>query len=530
MKKITALLIIAISFSSCFNNYFKVKTNSGWNEDQLQLLQNSQKRIVVHFKNAYKEMVNPVFSAEQVSGKLESYKAMADKYMNPNTEEKKNFKYKYRYRETLFTEIHLYVNEDYAEQNQYTVNSSNFVKSNIYHPNKGLSIASHVLGVTMILVITTGVVAAVVAAGGGIGLSYTGISLAYNCPQAYIETAPGQYQFIGGLFTGALRRDLQRTDMIRLPDLPSSDTIRLQIRGLKDEIQFIDHASVKQIVHPEGTEIVGNQYGDLFLIRYLKMPNEVKAGNAVDRSKSLLFRDGLSYGFHIADSTENNSQLQLRFTRKECDKKAVLVTRMKNSTWSGYINHQLKSNQSNSLAVQAGYNSTMNAAMKISVLTRKGWKLADYFPPAGNTATRDLAMELDLSEVEGKEVYIRMEAPYRFWDIDQAGLCFETVKPSDITDIHKLSATKNGIDQSGTIDNEDHHYLSLESNDQLNLEYIKSPKTNNQGTTTTYMLVAGGYYRQRTEMILPQAIHPPVMSNSLNLYSIARYKELGLDH
>jgi hypothetical protein len=261
------------------------------------------------------------------------------------------------------------------------------------------------------------------------------------------------------------------------------------------------------------------------------MPNEVRVGNAIDRSKSVLFRDGLSYGFHITDSAENNSQLQLRFSRKESDKKAVLVARMKNSTWSGYINHQLKANPANSMAMQAGYNSAMNtAAMKISILTRDGWKMVDYFPPAGNTASRDLAMELDLSEVEGKEVFIRMETPYRFWDLDQAGICYETVRPSDITGMQKISATKNGVDQSRTIDNEDRHYLSLESNDQLNLEYIKSPKTVQHGSITTYMLVAGGYYRQRAESIMPQAGQPLRMSTSLNLYSIARYKELGFNH
>jgi hypothetical protein len=531
MKRITTLMIIAISFSSCFNNYFKVKTETEWKQDHLQLLQDTSKRIVIHFRDVLKEMVDPVFSSEQITGNLKTYTVIADRYLNPDTENKQNFKYKYRNRKALFSELHIYVNEEYPAQKNFTVSSSNFVKSNIYYPNKGLSIFSHVLGATII----AGVIGMLAAAAVASATTYMvgAMAMSFNCPQAYIEITPGQYQFIGGLFTGAVTQDLQRTEMIPLTGLSnSSDTVRIRIKGMKDETQFIDHVTVKEVTHPEGTEVVGNRHGDLFVIRHLKMPNEVKACEMTDRSKTLLFRDGQSYGFHITDST-NTSNIQLKFSRKEGDKKAVLVARMKNSIWGGYINNELRKADTNPLAIQAGNNTTMtHSALKISLMTRNGWKTVDHFPPAGNTAVKDLAMEIDLSEVNGKDVLVKMEAPYRFWDVDHVGLSYETINPSHVADLCRVSATINKNEFSGSIGSEDGLYLTLENTDQLELEYTKPQGTTTRGSITTYVLVAGGYYHQKSQNNIPQVNQPLRFSDpfSLNQYSIARYKELGLEY
>jgi hypothetical protein len=521
MKKITALTIIVIICSSCFNNYYKVRNNNQWNEDLLQSFQKSEKQIVIHFTNGLKELANPVFNTDQISGELKNY-LPSYRYIDPDTSIKENFKYKYHDRKVLFSEFHVYVNENFTGQQNFTITKDNFVNSYANIPNKGLSIFSHALGVTIILGVTALLAYAAAAA------ATVAVVMAFNCPQAYVETTPGQYQFIGGLFTGAVQQDLQRTEMIPLTGLSdSSDTIRVRIKGMPDETQFIDHASVKEIIHPEGTEVVGTRHGDLFIIRHLKMPNEVKAGEMTDRSKTLLFRDGQSYGFHITDSADY-SNIQLKFSRKEGDKKAVLVARMKNSIWGGYINNELRKADTNPLAIYAGNNSTMiNSAMKVSLMTRNGWKTVDHFPPAGNTALKDMAMELDLSEVDGKDVLVRMESPYRFWDVDHAGLSYETIRPSDMSNLCRVSATN---EFSGSIDSEDGLYLSLGPTDQLQLEYIKTPERTTRSSITTYVLVAGGYYHQKSQNNLPQANQPPRFSDpvSLNQYSLARYKELGL--
>ena len=528
MKKFTLLLVIAISFSSCFNNYFKVNTESEWKEDQLKNLANSEKKIIVHFRNSVKLLANPVFGADHVSGKLETFYAVTPRYMDPNTEEKKNFKYKYKDRKDLFSEIHVYVNDDFTGQTEYDVTKTNFAKSNIYTPNKGLSIASHALGITIILGVTTAALAAATVAAGT--YMVTSAVYAFNCPQAYVEVYPGQYQFIGGLFTGSVDQHLQRTDMVPLPALSSSDTIRVRIKGMQNETQYMDFADIKQVTHPEGTEVVGNRQGDLFIIRHLKMPNEIRAGALVDRSKTLLFRDGQNYGFHLTDSSDQ-SHIQLKFARKENDKKAVLVARMKNSTWGGYITSELKRSSANPLAMEAGYNTTLTStAMRISVMTKNGWKAVDYFPPAGNTATRDLAMEIDLSEVDGKDVIVKMEAPYRFWDLDHVGLSYEIFKPSDVSSLCRVSATVDGKNFSGSIDREDGLYLALESTDHVELEYIIRP-SNTPGTISSYLLVAGGYYHLKPQNTLTQT--QPLRfseSTSLNKYSITKYKELGFEY
>ncbi|HSF46649.1 MAG TPA: hypothetical protein VLA58_11600, partial [Chitinophagaceae bacterium] len=388
----------------------------------------------------------------------------------------------------------------------------------------GLSIFSHVLGAVIIAGTVTllGVAATTAAV----------IYLPYNCPQTYVEISPGQYQFIGGLFTGAVRQDLQRTDMIPLPQLSSSDTMRIRIKGMENETQYIDFVSVKQVVHPEGTELVGSSRGDLFIIRHLKMPNEIMAGETVDRSKNLLFRDGQSYGFHVVDSS-GESHIQMKFARKQWDKKAVLVARMKNSTWGGYITNELKRTNEPSMAMAAGYlSSAESSSMKVFLMTKQGWKFVDHFPPAGNTANRDLAMEIDLSEVDGSNVILKMEAPYRFWDVDHVGLSYEIIKPFNISSLCRVSATVNGMNFSGSLDRKDGVYLALESTDQVELEYTHQPDTRKPGTATSYILVAGGYYHLNSQNTAMQFQQPQRFSApaSLHKYSLTRYRELGFEY
>ncbi|HEX5668390.1 MAG TPA: hypothetical protein VFX73_06265, partial [Chitinophagaceae bacterium] len=212
MKKITALTIIVIICSSCFNNYYKVRNNNQWNEDLLQTFQKSEKHIVIHFTNGLKELANPVFNTDQISGELKNYQPTY-RYIDPDTSIKENFKYKYRDRKILFSEFHVYVNENFTGQQNFTITEDNFVNSYANIPNKGLSIFSHALGVTIILGVTALLAYAAAAA------ATVAVVMAFNCPQAYVETTPGQYQFIGGLFTGAVRQDLQRNDMIPLTGL-----------------------------------------------------------------------------------------------------------------------------------------------------------------------------------------------------------------------------------------------------------------------------------------------------------------------
>jgi hypothetical protein len=157
MKKITTLAIIVICFSSCFNNYYKVKSNDQWNEDQMQVLQKSEKRLIVHFMNGTKEMSKPIFKAEQITGGLKEYFAVSDRYIDPDTTVKSNFKYKFRHRKVLFSEIHIYVNEDYSGQKEFRISKENFNSSYFNIPNRGLSIASHVLGITIIVGVLVGI-------------------------------------------------------------------------------------------------------------------------------------------------------------------------------------------------------------------------------------------------------------------------------------------------------------------------------------------------------------------------------------
>jgi hypothetical protein len=169
--------------------------------------------------------------------------------------------------------------------------------------------------------------------------------------------------------------------------------------------------------------------------------------------------------------------------------------------------------------------------MKVSVFTKRGWEYVDYFPAAGNTAPRDFAMELDLKDVEGDEVMIKLESAYRFWEVDQAALSFDPVEETEVEIIPQLSAKVKGADAEGSLAAKDDSYTTLAPEDQLNIEFKQDPQTQRPGIKHTYVLVLGGYYHQKAENNNAPQVRQILKfqkPGQFHRYSLEKYNELGL--
>ena len=76
------------------------------------------------------------------------------------------------------------------------------------------------------------------------------------------------------------------------------------------------------------------------------------------------------------------------------------------------------------------------------------WLFADYFAHTGNTASRDMIMELDLSDIKTDQVKIKLETVYQFWNLDFAGIDFSENRNTSSTLLVPTKAFKpDGIDQ-----------------------------------------------------------------------------------
>jgi hypothetical protein len=120
------------------------------------------------------------------------------------------------------------------------------------------------------------------------------------------------------------------------------------------------------------------------------------------------------------------------------------------------------------------------------------WEFVDYFAHTGNTASRDMIMELDVSKIT-HQIKIKLETVYQFWNLDFAGIDFsENIKP-EITFLNPVTALKSdGSDQSTMLNGVDKNYAHLTANEELNLKY--QPFSTIDNLTNSYFLVSTGYY------------------------------------
>lgn len=527
MKKALLLALVVLGSTGCFKNYYKVNLTPGWNYDLLKTYQQSEKVFIVHFNDQTFELMDPQVSDKEIKGSITKYKPLKAEYEDPDPFDKTHV-YKMKHKKKLFSEVHIFVRNNYGNDPNVVIDSSNFVDSRVYVANQGASVGSHVLGGVLILaslaILTAGTAA-----------------IACNCPQVFIETTPAKYEFVAGMYSGAIMQTLERTDYLPLPEsLGNSDTIRLKIKGMPGETQYMNHIGIKEVTHPKGTELVANQHGAMFLVKKLNTPDEVSFGSTVDKSKNVWFRDGKNYDFHIGDTNTDLSVLDLQFAKEKNATNALLVTRLKNSDWGGYVYHQFidlygaayptwVAQQEKNKTNASEWQKAQGLMMKIEVLTKNGWKTVDYFSAAGNTASRDLAMEIPLNEIQGDKVRIRMKSAYRFWEVDQAGLTYSYGAAAITKDLKPIAIQKNEQDQRVDLSASDQNYMVLDDKEELQIEFLnqkKSPKN-----VTTYVLVAGGYYHQKARNSDPpqtELLRTFLTPGAFHNYSLNKFNQLAI--
>ncbi len=151
MKNIFRQLALIIALSSCFTltgcfqNFYTVKSTTGF-ENLDTLTQKGDKQIIVHYADTIVELSSPVIDAEEISGKITRYTPARKSYAEPRAGNRLQ-QYKYKHRNTLFNEVHVYANiAKPGNTERALIRKDEVVKYNMYKRAKGASIGSHILG------------------------------------------------------------------------------------------------------------------------------------------------------------------------------------------------------------------------------------------------------------------------------------------------------------------------------------------------------------------------------------------------
>jgi len=254
-------------------------------------------------------------------------------------------------------------------------------------------------------------------------------------------------------------------------------------------------------------------------------PASAKYDDGTDVTAQLKFTDGQYYFFDSKAITDGLSSVTMNFNKPAGANKGKLLVHAGNSNWSGYLFKEFVSffgNNYEKWRLQQELSASANAEqwqidqglpMKVFVETEKGWQYVDHFALTGNTASRDMIMEIDLMGVKKDKVNIRIESTFQFWNLDMAALDFSDNAVVTSTVLNPATVVKNkNEDNSGQLLQKDKEYSHLLNNDYISIEYDAPASSVN----ASFFLVSSGYYHTK----------PPI-SGKTDLQALLKFKEKG---
>lgn len=497
------LFCVVIIFSSCFLNFYQTNTKPSTDAQTLQKLKAENKYFIIHFKNATKGVDTLTISGDSVYGKIIELPTLHSGHLNPVAGSVKN-KVNSDYKSSVLMEVHLYTDEQFTDHPDFAASISSFNRVDVYEINKKATSQNHLRSTIAVIggaVVAGVVVAAIISESSAKKSEETNC----NCPQVFLDNN-GQYDFQSGLYSGAVYSSLERMDYLPLQNLPNdAQDISLKIANAKNEEQFINTIQLLQVKHPADVKILLDRHGKIYSYKTTNAPI-IAATNGDNDIKALLKNtDELYYSFDNAQNENGFSSVELKFQKPQDAAVANLVIHARNSYWGGVMHKEMlhlfgdtyqswRNKQENEQpAVLEKWQTDQGLPLMVYIKTKAGWKFADYYQLAGNTATRDLMMHIDLKDIEGDVLEVKLETAFQFWDLDFAGIDYSENNEVQTKIIEPVLAMKSdSTDEKDILLQSDKEYVHLVNDEFISVKYtVEQPSTDQH---SSYFLVSGGYY------------------------------------
>jgi hypothetical protein len=258
--------------------------------------------------------------------------------------------------------------------------------------------------------------------------------------------------------------------------------------------------------------------GRLHTIGALAAPVRATDGRGTDALARVRDADGWNWesslsGRDPARDADVRDGLELAFVRPPGARRAHLVLDGSNTPWSSYLLGAFVAahgratqawydslNAEPLLARAAGMRLAREGFLAASVRTASGWRPQGMFWEAGPEVVKRQVLELDLAQVGGDTVHVRLESAPAFWLVDRVALDFTTDRDLAVHELRLVSARdRAGRDVAPLIAAADDRYYVLEPGDAAELRFGVSELP--AGTSRTLLLRSTGWYRIHTPAV-----------------------------
>ena len=388
-------------------NFYRTNTKSSIDADNISRLKSENKYFIIHFSNNAFGLEQVYLKSDTLYGQLVSLPAVHSKYLHPKSSEKSVFKK--RDRANALAEVHLYTNTVYKNDSAFSASLTSFNRADVYEFNESATRQNHTLSTVGIIasgVVIIGIITVAIAAA-----SVSSASSGCNCPQVYMENN-GAYNFTSGLYSGAVYSTLERTDYLPLSTVPyNAKDISFKIANAKNEEQFINKVELLQVTHSANTNVLADRHGDIYSYEKTIAPISAFTDDKNDIKEALTQTDEQYYSFDNNANTNGFSDVRLIFDKPANTTDAKLVIHARNTYWGGLLHKEFinlfgddfekwraKQEAANPKDLEK-WQTDQALPLMVYIKTNDGWKFVDYFQLIGNTASRDMIMNIDTKNI-----------------------------------------------------------------------------------------------------------------------------------
>jgi len=335
-----------------------------------------------------------------------------------------------------------------------------------------------------------------------------------SCP--FIYSFDGEkYVFDGEPYGGAIAEGLKKTDYSRLEHLkPVDGKYKILMRNEADETQYTDEMKLLVIDHPINTEVAPDVNGNMTVFNNVFPPLSVTDENGKDITTFFNLRDNIQWQTDMPNDTgfvgkKLKHDLILKFPKPIDAKKVKLLVNAGTALWGGYMIKGMLNLRGNK--VDKWYENINNKGtellklyefiereelyvLKVNVLESDKWITKGLISAGGPFIDEDRIVELNIENVTGDSIYIKLSPPFGYWKFDYAGVIYESTIPAEVIELPiSYAIDQEGTDLTTALSKIDGKYYSMpDSTCTANINFEAIPQK--EKTNRSLFLKTTGYY------------------------------------